>query len=284
MSASRIFAALATLCAASAGFGEAAQAAVGKAVPWQLGFQGAATPVMRELNSFHNMLLVIIFTIAIFVMCLLLYCFVKFNAKRNPTPTKTSHNTLLEVIWTAVPVLILVVIAIPSFKLLYFADRAEDAEMTIKAIGHQWYWSYEYPDNGDFTFDAVMLEDDERTGDQPRLLATDNAIVLPVDTSIRLLTTASDVIHSWAIPAFGIKLDAVPGRINETWMRIEAPGLYYGMCSELCGIRHGFMPIMVKAVPKDEFRAWVEKAKREFAKNDGETPLRVAQINAAAAR
>jgi cytochrome c oxidase subunit 2 len=284
MMASRIISALAALCAAGAGFGEAAQAAVGKAVPWQLGLQDAATPVMRELNSFHNMLLVIIFTIAIFVMCLLLYCIVKFNAKRNPTPTKTSHNTLLEVIWTAVPVLILVVIAIPSFKLLYYADRAEDAEMTIKAIGHQWYWSYEYPDNGDFTFDAVMLEDDERTGDQPRLLATDNAIVLPVDTSIRLLTTADDVIHSWAMPAFGIKLDAVPGRVNETWMKIEAPGLYYGMCSELCGIRHGFMPIMVKAVPKDEFQAWVGKAKREFAKNDGETPLRVTQINAASAR
>ncbi|MDP6708998.1 MAG: cytochrome c oxidase subunit II [Alphaproteobacteria bacterium] len=283
MTASRIFAALGTLVATGAGFAAAAQAA-GLAEPWQLGLQDAATPVMRELNSFHNMLLVLIFVIAIFVMCLLLYCMVKFNAKSNPTPTKTSHNTLLEVIWTAVPVLILVVIAIPSFKLLYFADRAVDAEMTIKAIGHQWYWSYEYPDHDDLTFDATMLEDDERTPDQPRLLATDNAIVVPVDTSIRLLTTSDDVIHSWAMPAFGVKLDAVPGRINETWMKVEAPGMYYGMCSELCGVRHGFMPIMVKAVPKDEFKAWVEKAKKEFARSGDETPLEVARINTASAR
>ncbi len=280
MLASRIIAALGALVAV--GLGGTVQAATGKAVPWQFGFQDAATPVMRELNSFHNMLLVIIFAIAIFVTCLLAYCIVKFNSKSNPTPTKTTHNTLLEVIWTAVPVLILVVIAIPSFKLLYYADRTADAEMTIKAIGHQWYWSYEYPDYDDMTFDAVMLEDDERTADQPRLLATDNAIVLPVDTTIRLLITADDVIHAWAMPAFGIKLDGVPGRINETWMKIEAPGMYYGMCSELCGIRHGFMPVMVKAVPKDEFQTWVEKAKKEFAEHNDETPLRIARINAAA--
>jgi cytochrome c oxidase subunit 2 len=210
-------------------------------------------------------------------MGLLLYCIVNFNAKANPTPSRTSHSTIIEVLWTVLPVLILVVIAVPSFKLLYFSDRAVDAEMTLKAIGHQWYWTYEYPDNGDFEFDTVMLEDDERTADQPRLLATDNAIVLPVDTTIRLLTTADDVIHSWAMPAFGVKLDSVPGRLNETWFQIEAPGMYYGQCSELCGIRHGFMPIMVKAVSKADFKTWIEKAREEFAKANDEAPVRLAE-------
>jgi cytochrome c oxidase subunit 2 len=192
-------------------------------------------------------------------------CF-RFRASANATPSKRTHHTVLEIAWTAVPVLILVVIAIPSFKLLYFMDRVAEPELTIKAIGHQWYWSYEYPDDGDFTFDAYMVADEDLEPGQPRLLATDNAIVLPVDTDIQVLVTAADVLHSWAVPAFGVKMDGVPGRINETWLRIEEPGIYYGQCSELCGDYHGFMPIMVRAVSKEEFDAWTRQAQEEFAR------------------
>lgn len=239
--------------------------AAGVAEPWQTGFQNAVTPVMEDLTSFHNLLLILITIITIFVLALLLVCIFRFNAKANPVPSKTSHNTLLEVLWTAIPILILVVIAIPSFKLLYFQDRAQDADMTIKAIGNQWYWSYEYPDHGNFAFDAVMLRDDELKPGQPRLLATDTTVVVPVNTNVRLLVTANDVIHSWTIPAFGIKMDGVPGRLNETWFRAEAEGMYYGQCSELCGKDHGFMPIQVKVVSKEEFDKWTEWAKQEYA-------------------
>jgi cytochrome c oxidase subunit II len=214
--------------------------------PWQMGFQPAATPVMERLESFNTFLSWVISLIAIFVLLLLVYVCYRFAAKRHPTPSRRTHNTLLEIAWTTVPVLILVVIAIPSFKLLYYQDVVPDAQLTLKAIGHQWYWSYEYPDNGDFTFDAN---------------------VVPVDTTVRLLTTATDVIHSWAVPSFGVKIDAIPGRINESWFRILRPGIYYGQCSELCGDLHGFMPIMVKAVPKDEFKTWVEQAKKQFAQS-----------------
>jgi len=245
-----------------------AVAAQGQAVPWQLGFQDAFSPVAHDMNDFHNLLLVITTAIVVFVMALLIYVAIRFNKKANPTPSKTSHNTLIEILWTVVPILILMAIAIPSFKLLYFGDRIEKADMTIKAIGYQWYWGYEYADEDGLEFEAVMLEDDERTEGQPRLLATDNAIVLPIDTNIRLLVTAEDVLHAWAMPAFGVKLDAVPGRLNETWMRIEKEGMYYGQCSELCGARHGFMPIMVKAVSKEDYAKWLVKAKEEFASID----------------
>lgn len=234
--------------------------------PWQMGFQPAATPVMAQLTSFHDLLLWIITLISIFVLVLLGYACFRFRASANPTPSKRTHHTLLEIAWTAVPVLILVVIAIPSFKLLYYMDRTKDPEMTIKAIGHQWYWSYEYPDDGDFTFDAYVVADDDLEAGQPRLLTTDNAIVLPVQTDIQVLVTATDVLHSWAVPAFGVKMDGVPGRINETWLRIEEPGMYYGQCSELCGDYHGFMPIMVRAVSKEEFEAWTRQAQEEFAR------------------
>jgi cytochrome c oxidase subunit II len=234
--------------------------------PWQLGFQPAASPVMEQLESLHDLLMWIITLISVLVLALLLYVCFRFRASANATPSRRTHNTLLEIAWTAVPVMILVVIAIPSFKLLYFMDRVQDPELTIKAIGHQWYWSYEYPDDGDFTFDAYMVADDDLKEGQPRLLTTDNAVVLPVDTDIRVLITATDVIHSWAVPAFGVKTDAVPGRVNETWIRIERPGMYYGQCSELCGDLHGFMPIMVRAVGKDEFEAWTKQAQQEFAR------------------
>jgi cytochrome c oxidase subunit 2 len=241
----------------------------GLAVPWQMGFQTAATPVMEDITAFHNMMLWIIALIMLFVTCLLAYVLIRFRESANPTPTTTTHNTLVEVLWTALPILILVVIAIPSFKLLYYGDRAADAELTIKATGHQWYWSYEYPDHGGFSFDATMLEDDELKAGQPRLLTTDESVVLPVDTSVRLLVTAEAVIHSWAMPSFGVKLDGVPGRTNETWFKATRTGTYYGQCSELCGVRHGFMPITVKIVSKAEFAKWVKKAYKEYARGDG---------------
>jgi cytochrome c oxidase subunit II len=237
--------------------------------PWQLGFQPAATTVMERIESFHNLLLWIITLISMFVLALLAWVCVRFRASRVSTPSRRTHNTILEIAWTAVPVLILVVIAVPSFKLLYYQDVVPEAEVTIKAIGHQWYWSYEYPDNGDFTFDSYMVADADLQPGQLRLLSTDTAVVLPVQTDIRVLITATDVLHSWSVPAFGVKTDAVPGRINETWFRIEEPGVYYGQCSELCGDYHGFMPIMVEAVSKDEFEAWTKQAQEEFARAEG---------------
>jgi cytochrome c oxidase subunit II len=234
--------------------------------PWQLNFQPAASPVMEQVESLHDLLLWIITLISIFVLALLVYACLRFRAARNATPSRRTHHTLLEIAWTALPVLILVVIAIPSFKLLYFMDRVGEPEMTIKAIGHQWYWSYEYPDDGNFTFDAYMIADQDLQEGQLRLLTTDNAVVLPVGTDIRVLITATDVLHSWAVPAFGVKTDGVPGRVNETWLRIEEPGMYYGQCSELCGDFHGFMPIMVRAVGKEEFEAWTQLAREQFAR------------------
>lgn len=229
--------------------------------PWGINFQPAASPTMTKVHEFHSLLLWIIVGIVLFVSALLLVIIFRFNEKRNPTPSKTSHNTLLEVIWTAVPVLILVVIAIPSFRLLYYADKSPDPEMTIKVVGHQWYWSYEYPDHGDIAFDSYMVADkDLKPEDRDlRLLKVDNEVVLPVDTRIQVLVTAQDVIHSWAMPAFGIKKDAIPGRMNETWFQIDKPGTYYGQCSEICGTGHAFMPIAVRAVSKDEFAAWVKE-------------------------
>ena len=234
----------------------------------------------------NDWMLWIIILITAFVLVLLLYVMWRFAEKRNPTPSKTTHHTLIEVVWTVVPALILVFIAVPSFKLLYFADRAVDAEMTIKAIGRQWYWSYEYPDHGDFTFDAYMVAEEDLEAGQPRLLTTDNAIVLPVNTRIRVLVTASDVLHNFAMPSMGIKLDAVPGRVNETWVEVLREGTYYGQCSELCGTGHSYMPIMIKAVSKADFATWVEQAKVEFARldrpqddSDSATPLRLADAN-----
>ena len=236
--------------------------------PWEMGLQDPASPTMEHINDFHNLLLVIITLITLFVLFLLLYVMFRFSEKRNPTPSKTTHHTVLEVLWTTLPVIILVIIAIPSFKLLYFADHTEDPDMTIKAIGRQWYWSYEYPDNGNFTFDATLVPEEDLKPGQLRLLTADNPVVVPVNTKIRLLITGSDVIHSFALPAMGIKLDAVPGRINETWLEVEREGTYYGQCSEICGAGHSFMPIMLEAVSKEAFKQWVERAKKEFAQVD----------------
>ena len=235
---------------------------------WATGFQKAVTPIMAQITDLHNFLFVIITVITLFVLGLLIVVIVRFNHRANPIPSTTSHNTLIEVIWTGIPIIILAVIAVPSLKLLYVADRAPDAEMTIKAIGKQWYWSYEYPDHGDFTFDAYMVPEDELKPGQPRLLTADNALVVPVKTKVRLLVTAGDVIHSFAVPAFGVKMDGVPGRINETWFEITETGTYYGQCSEICGTGHSFMPIEVRVVTKPEFENWVKQAREDFARLD----------------
>ena len=236
-------------------------------VPWQMGFQPAVTPVMERIDDFHWWLLIVITVITIFVLGLLLYVMFFFSEKRNPNPSKTTHNTAIEVIWTVVPIIILVGISIPSFRLLYFSDSVQDADITVKAIGRQWYWSYEYPDHGNFTFDAYMVADEDLEPGQPRLLATDNAMVLPVDTNIRFVITASDVLHNFAMPSFGLKTDAVPGRLNETWAYVPAEHAgktFYGQCSELCGTGHAYMPIMIKMVTKAEFAAWTEQALQEY--------------------
>ena len=228
---------------------------------WGIGLQQAASPVMERITSFNDLVFIVALVITVFVMALLLYVVFRYSAKRNPMPSKNTHNTLIEVAWTVVPIIVLVVIAIPSFRLVYFMDRTEEAEMTIKAIGHQWYWSYEYPDFDDFSLDSFMIQDKEEIeDDQPWLLETDTRVVLPVDTTIRVLVTADDVIHAWAMPAFGIKIDAVPGRLNETWVRVDREGVYYGQCSELCGADHAFMPIAVEVVSKDAFAAWMAAA------------------------
>ena len=244
---------------------------------WQMGFEPAASPTMERITEFHDLLLIIITLITIFVLGLLLYVMYRFAERRHPNPTRTTHNTTVEVLWTVIPVVILVLIAIPSFKLLYYADRIEDADMTLKVIGHQWYWSYEYPDDGNFTFDATMVATEDLQPGQNRLLETDNYVVLPVNTKVRLLITAGDVLHSFSLPALGVKLDAVPGRINETWVEINREDTYYGQCSEICGTGHSFMPIAIKAVSKEAYAQWVEKAKQEFARVDPPAATRVAQ-------
>lgn len=236
--------------------------------PWEINLQPAYSPVMERLHDFHNLLLVIIISVVVVVLGILGYVMFRFNARRNPVPSKTSHNTLLEVVWTAVPIMILVVIAIPSLRLLYFSAKAQDPEMTLKVTGHQWYWSYAYPDHGDLTFDSIPVPAESLQPGQPRLLAVDNPVVLPVDTNVQVLVTADDVIHNWAVPSLGLKKDATPGRVNETWVRITQPGTYYGMCSELCGVNHYFMPIQIEALSKEDFAAWTEKAKEQFASKD----------------
>ena len=250
-------------------------------LPWQLGMQPAASPSAVEIHKFHDLLLWIISAIAIFVLILLIWVIIRYNSKVNPVPAKFTHNVMIEVLWTVIPVVILIVIAIPSFKLLYYVDRVENPEMTLKVTGRQWYWDYEYPDHDGIAFSSYPVADadiDEESG-QRRLLSTDNVVVLPVDTNIQILMTGGDVIHSWTIPAFGVKIDAVPGRLNETWVRIEKEGTYYGQCSEICGKDHAYMPIEVRAVSKEEFEKWLVGAKEEFASIDGGfSPIQLASI------
>ncbi len=243
---------------------------MGAAHPWGLNLREAFSPVMAEMVSFHNGLIWLITIISLFVLALLFIIFFKFNAKAHPNATKTTHNTFLEIAWTAIPVLILVVMAVPSFKLLYKADVIPEAHMTVKAIGHQWYWSYEYPDHGNFTYDAWMVSEAEEIEGQDRpytrLLTTDTRVVVPVGKVIKVQVTATDVLHSWAVPSLGVKKDAMPGRLNELWFQADREGIFYGQCSELCGTNHGYMPIEVHAVSEEEFLAWIEEAKENYAK------------------
>ena len=235
-------------------------AELGQPAPWKLGLQKGVTPVMENIIWFHHFLLVIITLIVLLVMGLLIAVMVKFNARANPVPSRTTHNTLIEVAWTLIPVLILVGIAVPSFRLLFLELDVPKADLTVKATGKQWYWTYSYPDNGKFEFDSLLAQDK-----QPRLLGVDNEMVVPVNKVIRVQTTGADVIHSFAVPAFGIKIDAIPGRLNETWFKATKTGMYYGQCSELCGKDHAFMPIAVRVVTDQEFATWVADAKKKFA-------------------
>jgi len=257
-----------------------ALAATGQPEPWQLGFQSGATPVMEDIIWFHNFLLYLITAVAVFVLALLVIIVVRFNARSNPVPSRTTHNTTIEVIWTVVPVIILVTIAVPSFRLLFYQLNIPPADVTVKATGKQWFWSYSYPDNK-FEFDSLMLQDKDRKPGQPRLLSVDNEMVVPVNKVVHVLTTGADVIHSFAIPSFGIKIDAIPGRINETWFRAEREGTYYGQCSELCGKDHAFMPIAIRVVNQKDYTAWVEQAKKKYSTDDGVRPTAVATAGGA---
>jgi cytochrome c oxidase subunit 2 len=240
-------------------------------VDWQTGFQPAASPVMDRIEDFHKELLVIIVLVSLFVAALLVWIILRFNQRRNPTPSKTAHNTLLEVAWTIIPVIILVIIAIPSFRLLYFEADIPHPDLKIEAIGKQWFWTYNYPASN-FTFDSLGLSDaDAAKKGEPRLLGVDNAIVVPVNKVVEIDTTGADVIHSWAMPQMGVKMDAVPGRINKTWFKATQIGTFYGECSELCGARHAFMPIEVHVVSEADYAAWLDGAKKKFAAIDPDT-------------
>jgi cytochrome c oxidase subunit II len=240
--------------------GGAAFAELGQPAAWEWTLQQSASPVMDNIVWFHNFLFVLITLITLFVLALLVIVVVKFNARANPVPSRTTHNTLIEVAWTLVPVLILVGISVPSFRLLFLELDVPKADITIKATGKQWYWSYAYPDNGKFEFDSLMAQDK-----QPRLLGVDNEMVVPVNKVVRVQVTGADVIHAFALPAFGVKIDAIPGRLNETWFKATKTGMFYGQCSELCGKDHAFMPIAIRVVSDQEFASWVETAKKKYA-------------------
>jgi cytochrome c oxidase subunit 2 len=257
---------LAVVGAGLAVSGAAFAQVTGQPAPWEYKLQEAATPVMENITWFHNFLLWLITGITLFVLALLVIVVVKFNSKANPVPSKTTHNTLIEVAWTIIPVLILVAVAVPSFRLLFLQLDIPKADLTIKATGKQWFWTYSYPDNGPFEFDSLMATDK-----MPRLLAVDNEVVVPVNKVVRVQTTAADVIHSFAMPSFGIKIDAIPGRLNETWFKATKTGMFYGQCSELCGKDHAYMPIAIRVVTDQEFATWVEQAKKKFASNRSST-------------
>ena len=258
-----------------------ALAAPGQPSPWALGLQEAGSPVMADITWFHDFLLVIITAITAFVLILLLVVMIRFNARANPRPSRTTHNALIEVVWTIVPVVILLAIAVPSFRLLFVQLDPPKADLTVKATGKQWYWSYNYPDNGNFEFDSILVEDKDLKPGQPRLLTVDNEMVVPVNKVVHVLVTGADVIHSFAVPSFGIKIDAVPGRLNDTWFKATSEGRFHGQCSELCGKDHAFMPITVRVVNDAEFAAWVVQEKKN-AGLDRAAPTAVAAAGATA--
>ncbi len=256
-------------------FGAGAALADGEPQPWQIGMQAPNTPVMDDIVWFHHFLLWVIAAITLFVLGLLVIVIVRFNARANPTPSRTTHNTFIEVIWTVVPVLILVTIAIPSFRLLFYQLKVPPADVTVKVTGKQWFWSYSYPDQK-FEFDSLMLQDKDRKPNQPRLLAVDNEMVVPVNKVVHVQVIGADVIHSFSVPSFGIKIDAVPGRLNETWFKAEREGMYYGQCSQLCGRDHAFMPIAVHVVSEQAYTAWLADAKKKYASTDDSAPTKMA--------
>jgi cytochrome c oxidase subunit 2 len=253
------------------GAGGVAWAGLGQPSPWELGLQQSASPVMDDVVWFHSFLLWLIAAIAVFVLVLLAIVVLRFNARANPTPSRTTHNTAIEIIWTVVPVLILVTVAVPSFRLLFYQLKVPAADLTVKVTGKQWFWSYSYPDSK-FEFDSLMVQDKDLKPGQPRLLAVDNEMVVPVNKVVRVLVTGADVIHSFSVPSFGIKIDAIPGRLNETWFKAEREGMYYGQCSQLCGRDHAFMPIAVHVVSEKEYTAWLDQAKKKFADDDSTVP------------
>lgn len=242
-----------------------AQPVVGVPRDWQMGFPPAYTPLMERVESLNNLLLVIISLICAFVLALLLYAVWRFHASRNPTPTTTTHNTVIEIAWTVIPILILVIIAIPSFRLLYYGDKATDAVFTVKVTGHQWYWQYEYPDQGNFSVDSRILSEADRVKQKPnvpRLLAVDEEMVIPKGTTIRIIGTAADSMHGWTVWGFGLKKTVIPGRLNEGWINVHDEGYYFGQCSQICGNNHSYMPIAVRVVSQPEFDKWVEQKKK----------------------
>jgi cytochrome c oxidase subunit 2 len=265
------------LALASAALSGDAFAGTGQPSPWQINFQTPVTPIMESINGFHIFLTAISAVITVFVLLLLLIVMVRFRESRNPTPSRTTHHTMLEVAWTVIPALILVMIAVPSFRLLFDQLTIPPSDLTIKATGTaQWTWTYEYPEHG-IVFDSNMLQDDQRKPDQPRLLAVDNEVVVPVNKTVRVQVTGDGIIHAFAVPSFGIKVDAIPGRLNETWFRADREGIYYGQCSELCGRNHAFMPIAVRVVSDSAYAAWLEEAKKKFAAAPANNPVVVAE-------
>ena len=257
-----------------------AEELVGQPTPWGIGLQPSAGPVKEAIHHFNDLVLWIIVPIAVFVLGLLAYVMVKFSARANPNPSSTSHNTNLEVDWTVVPVLILLVIAIPSFRLIYYQDRARDADLTINVQGRQWYWHYSYPDHGDFAFDSRPIPTADLKPGQVRNLSVDEPLVIPVGATVRVMAVGQDVIHSFFVPALGVQKYTIPGRALETWFKADRAGVFYGQCNQICGTNHWFMPIEVRAVPAEEFKTWVEQAKKKYARADG-TPAAVAAAPAA---
>jgi len=277
----RGFAAAAGAVAMVAGLAAEAVAGTGQPSPWQLGFQGAASPIMEQIDQFHWWLLIISTVITLFVLVLLVIVFVRFNEKANPVPSTTTHHTGLEVAWTVIPVVILVAIAVPSFRLLFNQLDIPKADITIKATGTAgWTWVYEYPDHGGFNFISSMIPEKDLKPGQPRLLSVDNEVVLPVNKIVRVQVTAEGIIHAFALPSFGLKIDAIPGRLNETWFKATKTGMFYGQCSELCGINHAYMPIAIRIVEEAEFNKWLAEAKKKFAANPDPNPALVADVKA----
>ena len=243
--------------------------------PYQLGLQDPVSPVAVRITEFHDFLLWIIFAISIFVLLLLVYVCIRYRASANPNPSRTSHNTMIEILWTAVPVIILAVIAVPSFKHLYYLDRAVDPDMTITVTGNQWYWNYQYPDE-EIAFDSYLLEGEELAKvNGVRLLDVDNPLVVPTGKKIQVLVTSNDVFHSFFVPSAVVQIYAIAGRTNETWMQFDKEGTFYGQCNQICGVRHAYMPIVVKAVSEEAYKEWLEEAKERFAMRD-DAPVRVA--------